>query len=137
MGLLEITKRFNNKEKCEEYIHKVRWPNGVTCPKCGSGSPYRLSSVKKFECSKCGYQFSITSGTIFHKTYVPLPKWFLAIYLICVSKQNVKVNQIHVALDLPYKTAWYMCKRINQAFKNPEFKNFCSMFGSKDLDLND
>lgn len=127
MGLLEITKRFNSNEKCEEYIQKVRWPDGIICPKCGYGNPYKLRSVKKFECSKCQYQFSVTSGTIFHKTYVPLPKWFLAIYLIYVSKRNAKVNQIHVALDLPYKTAWYINKRINQAMSKGELKEFCSM----------
>jgi len=129
MGLLEITKRFSSQEKCQEYIKKVRWPDGVTCPKCSRGNPYPLRSVKKFECSNCGHQFSITSGTIFHKTYVPLPKWFLAIYLICVSKQNVKVNQIHAALDLPYKTAWHIYQRINQALRKGELKEFCSMTG--------
>jgi transposase-like protein len=126
MGLLELTKRFSSQEKCKRYIQKVRWPDGVTCPKCSSGDPYHLRSVKKFECSKCGYQFSVTSGTIFHKTYVPLPKWFLAIYLIIASKQNATVNQIHAALDLPYKTAWYMHERISQALKNGELKEFCS-----------
>lgn len=136
MGLLEVTKRFNSQEKCEGYIQKVRWPDGVTCAKCGSGNPYRLRSVKKFECSKCGYQFSVTSGTIFHKTYVPLSKWFLAIYLVCSLKEKSTVNQMHAALDLPYKTVWHMHKRITEALNQPELRKFCGMFSSSRLNLN-
>lgn len=128
MGLLEVTRTFNSQDQCERYLDKARWPEGVNCPRCGGKDPYRLRSVKKFECSKCGHQFSTTSGTIFHKTYLPLPKWFLAIYLMCSTGQNVSVNRIHAAVGLPYKTAWYMHQRIRRALKEPDFKRFCTTF---------
>ncbi len=126
MGLLEITKSLATEEECEKYLEKVRWPNGVVCPRCGAERISKIKTVKKFECSRCKYQFSVTAGTIFHKTYIPLTKWFIALYLICSTKK-VTVNQISKDLDLPYKTTWYMCKKIKRAMKNKDFSKLCGI----------
>jgi len=122
MSLLVLLKNFDTQVKCEKHIERMRWPDGVTCPRCNSKSISRLRTVKKFECTKCKYQFSVTAGTIFHKTYVSLPKWFLAIYLLTSSDKKVSINQIHKDLDLPYKTVWHMSQRIKKAIGRSDFK---------------
>ena len=126
MRLLEITNKLATEEECEKYLEKIRWPNGVLCPRCGSRRISRIKTVKKFECSQCRYQFSVTAGTIFHKTYIPLTKWLIALYLLCTTKKAT-VDQISRDLELPYKTTWYMCTKIKKAMKNKDFSKLCGI----------
>ena len=126
MRLIEITRELATEEECEKYLEKVRWPNGVVCPRCGAGTISRIETVKKFECSQCRYQFSVKAGTLFHKTYIPLTKWFIAVYLIC-STRKATVVQISKDLELPYKTTWYMCTKIKKAIKNKDFSKLCGI----------
>lgn len=106
---------------------KTRWPEGVTCSRCGSRIISRISTRDKFECARCEYQFTAPAGTIFHKTYIPLPKWFLAIYLMN-SGREISVNQLSRDLSLPYKTAWSMAQRIRSEMKNQEFTKLAGLF---------
>jgi transposase-like protein len=69
----------------------------------------------QYQCRSCRYQFSVTAGTIFHDTHLPLWKWFLAVYLIIESKKGISANQLKRTLDVSYKTAWYLCHRIRAA----------------------
>ena len=86
MDILTIMDKFNTDEKCREALEKLRLPNGVTCTRCGViGAPELPGSVL-FQCKSCRYQFSVTSGTIMHDSHLPIRKWFLAVYLMCVSK---------------------------------------------------
>jgi hypothetical protein len=66
---------------------------------------------------QCRYQFSVTAGTIFHDTHLPLWKWFLAVYLIVESKKGISANQLKRTLGDSYKTAWYLAHRIRDALK--------------------
>jgi len=93
----------------------MRWPDGVTCPRCGSREVTRLSTRKKWQCKACRYQFSVTAGTIFHKTYVDLPRWMMALWLMCHSPKGISSKQLERELGVTYKTAWYMTHRIRQA----------------------
>lgn len=127
MSLLEVVRRFDTQAKCLRYIERLRWPNGVRCPRCNADTISRIRTRRKFECSRCRYQFTATAGTIFHKTFIPLPKWFTAIYLMCSSKKGISANQIARDLDLPYKTAWSMCHRIRQAMANTDFERLCGI----------
>lgn len=124
MRLLQITKELATEEECEKYLESVRWPNGVVCPRCGESRVSRIDSVKKFECSQCRFQFSVKAGTIFHKTYIPLTKWFIALYLISSTKRT-RVSQISRDLELPYKTTWHMIDKIKKAVKNRDFSKLC------------
>jgi len=126
MRLFQITKELATEEECEKYLEIVRWPNGIVCPRCGVNTVSRIHSVKKFECSQCRYQFSVKAGTIFHKTYIPLTKWFIALYLICSTKKAT-VSQISRDLELPYKTTWYMRARIKKAMKSKDFSKLCGI----------
>src|ERR671929_756003 len=71
----------------------------------------------QYQCRSCRYQFSVTAGTIFHDTHLPLWKWFLAVYLIAESKKGISANQLKRSLGVSYKTAWYLCHRVRAAFK--------------------
>ena len=77
MNLVELIQDFADEKKCRAYLEKLRWPDGVLCPRCESAKVYRIVKRDQFVCDSCEYQFSVTVGTIFHDTHLPLWKWFL------------------------------------------------------------
>src|SRR5205085_2438220 len=90
MNLPLLIERFGSEEKCRDYLEDLRWPDGPECPRCESKKIARLISREGvFECGDCRYQFSVTAGTLFHDSHLPLWKWFLAIYLITESKKGI------------------------------------------------
>src|SRR5229473_3835863 len=115
MNLVELIKDFADESKCRAYLESLRWPDGVTCPRCESAKVYRILKRDQFVCDSCSYQFSVTVGTIFHDTHLPLWKWFLATCLLCESKKGISACQIQRSLGVSYKTAWYLCHRIRAA----------------------
>lgn len=115
INLVELIDRFHSEDACRAYIEDLRWPDGMACLRCGSTSVSRISTRDQLDCNSCRYRFSITSGTIFHDTHLPLWKWFLAVYTICESKKGVSANQIKRELGVAYKTAWYLNHRIRNA----------------------
>ncbi len=118
MNLMEMLKNFSDEAKCRAYIEKLRWPNGVACPSCQSTKIYRLENRPLLLCSSCKYQFSVTVGTIFHDTHLPLENWFVATFLLCEAKKGMSACQIQRTLGIKtYKTAWYLCHRIRAAMK--------------------
>jgi transposase-like protein len=117
MNLMKLMLRFHKDEQCRAYIEHVRWPDGVKCPRCGSDKISRAYARNQYECNveSCGYHFSVTSGTIFHDSHLPLPKWFAAIYLMIESRKGISANQMKRTLEVSYKTAWFLCHRIRAA----------------------
>jgi len=114
----------------------MRWPEGVICPKCGLlGEAYKLTPKPKtfeeikaskkrirkprkglWKCAGCRKQFTVTVGTIFEDSHIPLNKWLLAIHLMCASKKGVSAHQLMRMLDIKqYKSAWFMAHRIRYA----------------------
>jgi len=77
----------------------------------------RIYNRNQFDCDSCRYQFSVTAGTMFADSHLPLWKWFLATYLICESRKGMSANQISRVIGVSYKTAWYLCHRIRAAMK--------------------
>jgi transposase-like protein len=116
MNLVELNNHYSTEDKCREQLKRLRWPEGVTCPRCKSKTISRLFTQSKFECSDCRYQFSVTVGTVFHDSHLPLTSWFLATVLICEAKKGMSACQIQRTLGIgSYKTAWYLCHRIRAA----------------------
>jgi transposase-like protein len=101
--------------ECRSYLEELRWPKGIVCPRCKGTTISRIKARKVFDCDNCRYQFSVTAGTLFHDSHLPLPKWFLAIFLMCESKKGMSANQLKRMLKVSYKTAWYLCHRIRAA----------------------
>lgn len=115
MTIIDLNRAFATEDKCLEFIKRARWPHGIACPRCKATTVSTLKKQAKFECSKCFYQFSVTAGTIFHDSRLPLEKWFLAAYLMCESRKGVSANQLKRVLGISYKTAWFLCHRIRAA----------------------
>jgi transposase-like protein len=132
-SLIEILKKFGTEEKCIEHFERIRWPNGFVCLKCGSPRVMKFKALGKtkkvrhlYECKDCHYQYSVTTGTVFHNSHLPLIKWFLAIYLICSAKKGVSAKQLQRQLSIGYEAAWYMAHRIRLAMQ--EDVDFCLKF---------
>jgi transposase-like protein len=121
MNLLTLIAQFGDDAKCRQGIEHLRWPEGPRCPRCEEAAT-AVANRDTFDCDSCHYQFSATSGTIFHDTHLPLTKWFLCTYLLCESRKGMSANQLSRTLGISYKTAWYLCHRIRAAMKevNPE-----------------
>jgi transposase-like protein len=115
MDLMKLMEAFDTEAECREYLEGLRWPKGLSCPRCSGTTISRIAKRDQFDCDSCRYQFSVMSGTIFHDSHLPLPKWFAATYLLCESRKGMSANQIKRMLGISYKTAWYLCHRIRAA----------------------
>lgn len=117
MTLLDVTDLYSTDEKCREVLCRLRWPKGPECPRC-KGPAIELATEKQlFYCKDCDYQFTVTAGTIFNDSHLPLMTWFIATLLLCESRKGMSANQIKRTLGVSYKTAWYLCHRIRAAMK--------------------
>jgi transposase-like protein len=103
------------EELCRAYVEQLRWPDGVACPRCDSDRICRLATRRRFNCRCCRYQFSVTSGTLFHRSRVPLWKWFLTISLLLGAEDGVPANQLVKLIGGSYKTAWFLEHRVRAA----------------------
>ena len=113
MGLMDA---YGSEDRCREILEELRWPDGVECPRCQSAKVSRIRDRDQFDCDSCRYQFSVTAGTIFHDSHLPLRKWFVAVYLMTESRKGISANQIKRMLGIgSYRTAWYLCHRIRAA----------------------
>lgn len=117
INLISLIDRFHSEEKCRAYLEALRWPDGATCPRCSGSTVSKIAQRDQYDCDSCRYQFSVTSGTIFHDTHLPLWKWFAAVYLIVESKKGMSANQLKRTLGVSYKTAWYLAHRIREALR--------------------
>lgn len=117
--IIDVQSLFSTDEKCRELLERLRWPNGPECPRCKTQQLARLNE-KLLYCKDCDYQFSVTAGTIFHDSHLPLLKWFVATFLLCESRKGMSANQIKRTLGMSYKTAWYLCHRIRKAMAGAE-----------------
>ena len=115
MDIMKLMNRFHSEDACRDILEKLRWPDGTACPRCKSKAIRNSYTRNQYDCGSCGYQFSVMSGTIFHDTHLPLPKWFVAVHLMIESKKGMSANQMKRILGVSYKTAWYLCHRIREA----------------------
>ena len=115
INLALLIERFGNDATCRKTLERLRWPKGVQCPRCQGKGFSRVRERDIFDCNSCRHQFSVTAGTIFHDSHLPLNKWFMAIYLIVESKKGISANQMKRMLGISYKTSWYLCHRIRAA----------------------
>ena len=114
-----------NDEAAIAYLEAVLWPNGPTCPHCGAidriyklnGKSTRLG-VRK--CGHCRKPFTVTVGTVFERSHVPLHKWVQALYLLTCSKKGISSHQLHRMLGVSYKAAWFMSHRIREGMRSGE-----------------
>jgi transposase-like protein len=89
MDMIRLMENYNNEDACREHLEHLRWQDGVVCPRCRSRVIRNSYTRNQFDCGSCGYKFSVTTGTIFQDTHLPLQKWFVAIYLMIESKKGI------------------------------------------------
>ncbi len=125
---------YTDAEAARKHLEGVRWPNGPFCPHCGEAVEIRRLKGKSHraglcQCKSCRKQFTVTVGTVFERSKVPLNKWLLANHLICASKKGMSAHQLHRMLGVTYKTAWFMAHRIREAMR--EHEDFDGPLGGK------
>ena len=124
-NLHEFNTRFSSDEDCREYLCQLRWPEGFHCPRCGCGesSPVRTTLLR---CHECRYQVSVTAGTIFQDTHIPLRHWFQAMWWMTTQKNGASALGLQRILGLKrYETAWTMLHRLRRAMVRPGRDMLC------------
>lgn len=113
--------RFHDEEAARKFLEEVRWPSGPICPHCGVvNQAYENKSkpgVYRCAVTECRKDFSVTVGTLFERSHIPLHKWLLATHLLMAGKKGVSAHQLHRMLGITYKSAWFMAHRIREALR--------------------
>lgn len=127
----ELLSHFNTEERCREYLADLRWRGKPKCPHCDNeGKVWINKDGKKYKCSACKKQFTVTVGTIFHGTRIELRDWFYAIFLFGNHKKGISSVQIAKDIGITQKSAWYMLQRIRQIMRERNGK----LFGEVEVD---
>ena len=115
-SLIEFQKTFSSNEACEQHLLEQRWKKGFVCPQCGHNEAWYLKNRKLFDCNSCRFQTSLTAGTIFHGTRMPLLKWYWLLYHMALGKVGVSIAEMQRILEIgQYRTAWLMAHKIRKA----------------------
>ncbi len=114
---------YHDADKAREHLEALLWADGPVCPHCkvrDHASKIKGGRKGLMFCNACRMQFSVTVGTVFERSKIPLNKWVLATHLMSASKTGVSAHQLHRMLDITYKSAWFMCHRIREAMKDTD-----------------
>jgi hypothetical protein len=118
-SLLRFQREFAKEEACLLHLFRMRWPKGFNCPKCGHSKAWIIHTRNVLDCKSCRAKISVTAGTIFHKTHVPLVKWYWLIYHMAMDKTGVSISEMQRLLEIKsYKTAWLMAHKVRKAMKH-------------------
>jgi transposase-like protein len=119
------SKVFQNETKARAWLESHLWPDGPVCGHCGTVD--RATPIETrpgwYQCNEaaCRSQFSVTVGTVFERSHVPLNKWLMCAFLMCSSKKGMSAHQIHRMLGISYKSTWFMCHRIREAMRPAKY----------------
>jgi transposase-like protein len=124
--LVEAIRYFSDPEVAFNFMVQLRWPDGVKCPHCGNSDVRPIATRKTWECKHCTEkkQFSIRVGTLFEDSALPLEKWLAAIWMLANAKNGVSSYEVHRAIGVTQKTAWFMLQRIRLAMQTGTFEKF-------------
>jgi hypothetical protein len=114
-GAMEFNDRFDSEDACLAFLEELRWPNGFICPNCQHDDGYRIQTRPLIQCALCRKQTSVTAGTVFHKTHLPLRVWFYIIYSMAQDKGGASSSRLGAELQLPQKTVWYVMQKLRHA----------------------
>jgi transposase-like protein len=118
---------FTDEAKAREWLEARIWPNGTVCPHCGNADKARITAMHGkvhraglYQCNEpeCREQFTVTVGTVFERSKIPLTKWLAALFLLCCSKKGMSTHQMHRMLGISYKSTWFMTHRLREAMRS-------------------
>ncbi len=112
---------FRSETKARKWLESQIWPDGPFCPSCGSTEPTALKGKAHrtglYQCNECRQQFTVTVGTLFERSKIPLSKWLMATYLLSASKKGMSTRQLSRMLGVSVKSTWFMMHRIREAMR--------------------
>jgi transposase-like protein len=115
---------FSDETKAREWLEARVWPNGPHCPHCGNADQDKITGLKGkahraglYQCNECREQFTVTVGTVFERSKIPLTKWLAALFLLMGSKKGMSTHQIHRTIGVSYKSTWFMTHRLREAMR--------------------
>ncbi len=121
---MNLQKIYTDETAARKHLEKLLWPNGATCPHCGNFDRKRTHKLTGkstrpgvFKCNECEKPFSVTVGTVFESSHVPLHKWVYATHLLTASKKGISSHQLMRMIGVSYKTAWFMSHRIRESMR--------------------
>lgn len=122
LSMAEFMDRYGSEEKCHAALVALRWPAGFRCPDCGDErhTTFARESRDYWQCHRCRHQTTVTAGTIFEATKLPLSRWFIAMHLMTQAKNNVSALELKRHLGVRYKTAWLMKHKLLQVMAERE-----------------
>jgi transposase-like protein len=119
---------FTDEIKAREWLEARVWPHGVVCRHCGNADASRIALLNGrahragvYQCAECRQQFTVTVGTVFERSKIPLTKWLAALFLLVSSKKGMSAHQMHRMLNISYKSTWFMCHRLREAMRTGGF----------------
>ena len=118
MNIVKVFRVWPTNDDCIAHLEKVRWGESPKCPYCNSTNQSPMPIEKRYHCNNCNTSFSVTVRTIFHRTRLPLQKWFIAISIIINAKKGISARQLGRDLEVNKDTAWRMAMKIRQAMTN-------------------
>ena len=132
-NLKDLMAKFSNEDVCREFLVQQRWAGKPVCPYCGCDKSYKIEQGKRFKCgnSECYKKYSVTVGSVFHASNIPLTTWFPAMYIILSHKKGISSIQLSKDLGVTQKTAWFMLHRIRESLKD---KNSPLLGGTVEVD---
>ena|SRR3990167_4494876 len=109
------------EHQARQFIERLRWPKGAVCPRCKQQEVVSVEGGRNglYNCRQCRRQFTVTVGTIFEGSHIPLSKWVQAFHLVCSSKKGMSALQLSRMLGITYKSAWHMAHRIRYVMRPP------------------
>jgi len=115
---------FQDADEARAFMERERWPHGPVCPHCGNVDRAKITELQGakhraglYQCAECREQFTVTVGTVYERSKIPLNKWLAAIFLMNAGKKGTSAHQIHRMIGVTYKTAWFMCHRIRESMR--------------------
>jgi transposase-like protein len=128
LNLVTLASEYSDNDRARELLEALLWPNGPACPHCkNDGTAKKIYTITPkpdsnrparkglYKCAACRKQFTVTVGTIFEDSHIPIGKWLMAIFLLCSSKKGMSSHQLHRMLGITYKSAWFLSHRIRYA----------------------
>lgn len=121
-NLIELIKSMPTEQACKEYLAQQRWNGKTVCPYCGHEKCYVIEGGKRYKCgsSKCYKRFTVTVGTIFEASNIPLSKWFTAIYMVTAHKRGISSYQLAKDIGITQKSAWFVLHRIREVLRRKD-----------------